>query len=262
MTKHTAPDPLTQFRLDGRTAIVTGGSRGLGAVIAETFSSAGANVVLTATDEAALEERATAISEATGGDTATVATDIADDGSAERIIESALDRFGGIDILVNNAGINVRGPIDEISRPEFDRSMAVNLTGAWLLCRAARPHLADSGHGRVINISSTFGLVGVANRTAYATSKGALVQLTRALAMEWAPIGINVNGVAPGPFLTDMNIPFQNSEHAIRVLNHEVALRRWGELREIQGPVLFLASDAASYVTGVVLAVDGGWTAH
>jgi NAD(P)-dependent dehydrogenase (short-subunit alcohol dehydrogenase family) len=115
-------------------------------------------------------------------------------------------------------------------------AMAVNLTGAWLLCRAAQPYLADTGRGRVINVSSTFGLVGVSDRAAYATSKGFLFA-ERSLAMEWASMGINVNGVAPGPFLTDMNIPFQHSEHAMRVLNHEVAMRRWGKLHEIQGPV-------------------------
>ena len=230
--------------------------------MAMVLSSAGAHVVLTATDKERLGEQAEAITAATGGEAAVVSADISSDDAAGRIVSAAIERFGGLDILVNNAGINVRGPIDEISREDFDRSMAVNLSGGWMMCKAAKPHLAESEYARVINIASTFGLVGVADRTAYATSKGALVQLTRALAMEWAPIGVNVNAVAPGPFLTDMNIPYQHSEHAKRVLEHEVAMKRWGELDEIWGPVLFLASDASSYVTGVILEVDGGWTAH
>jgi NAD(P)-dependent dehydrogenase (short-subunit alcohol dehydrogenase family) len=138
----------------------------------------------------------------------------------------------------------------------------VNVTGPWLMCRAAREHLLASTCGRVINIASTFGLVAAPNRTAYTSSKGAVIQLTRALALEWAHAGVNVNAIAPGPFLTEMNIPFQHSEHAVRVINEEVAMKRWGELHEIQGAALFLASAASSYVTGTVITVDGGWTAH
>lgn len=111
-------------------------------------------------------------------------------------------------------------------------------------------------------MGSTFGVVGAANRTPYTTAKGAVHQLTRALAMEWAHIPINVNAIAPGPFLTDMNIPFKNSEHAVRVIEQEIALKRWAELSEIIGPLIFLASDAASYITGSILFVDGGWTTH
>ena len=187
---------------------------------------------------------------------------MADGADAIAAIARTVAELGGLDILVNDAGINVRGPIEDIDRATFERSMAVNVTGAWALCKTAGPYLKASGHGRVINISSAFGVVGVAERIAYATTKGAMVQLTRALAMEWAGYVVTVNTIAPGPFLTDMNIPFQHSEHAVRVLDQEVAMKRWGELHEIQGAALYLASDASSYVTGAVLAVDGGWTAH
>ena len=230
--------------------------------MAEALSWAGANLVLTATDRTRLDETAQTITATTGGEVAVVATDIADSDAADEIVAGALAAFGAVDVVVNNAGINLRGSIGDLTRAEFERSTAVNLTGAWALCRAARHHLASSDHGRVINVSSTFGLVGAADRTPYATSKGALIQLTRALALEWAKDGTTVNAIAPGPFLTEMNIPYEHSEHAVRVINQEVAMQRWAEIHEIQGPILFLASDASSYVTGSVLVVDGGWTAH
>jgi gluconate 5-dehydrogenase len=209
-----------------------------------------------------LEAKAEAISQLTGGTATGIVGDVSRQEDAEDVMAKVLDRWGRIDILVNNAGINVRGAIGEIERADFDHSLAVNVTGAWLMCRAAEPAMREAGTGRVINMASTFGFVGAANRTAYASSKGALVNMTRALAMEWAPMGVTVNAIAPGPFLTDMNIPLRDSEHAKRVIGSEVAMQRWGELHEIQGAAIFLASDASSYVTGTVLVVDGGWTAH
>ena len=241
---------------------MTGGSRGLGAAIGEALSWAGATVALISRTAEAIEERAKAIAELTDQEVVGLIGDVSDPDQVSKLVAEVVDRFDRIDILVNNAGINVRGPIGEIEPGEFDHSLAVNVVGPWLMCRAVEPTFRKVNRGRVVNIASTFGVVGAANRTAYASSKGALINLTRALAMEWAPIGVTVNTIAPGPFLTDMNIPLKDSDHAKRVIASEIALQRWGEIHEIQGAALFLASDASSYVTGSVLTVDGGWTAH
>ena len=241
---------------------MTGGSRGLGAVMAEALSFAGARVAVTSRNLDDARAKASKIASATAGTTLGVAMEATDETSIEAAVAAVVERFGGLDILVNNAGILVRGAIGDLGRAEFEESLAVNVTGPWLACRAAAQPLWDSGRGRVINVSSTFGLVAAADRTAYTSSKGAIVQLTRALAMEWAPRGVNVNAIAPGPFLTEMNLAHEHSEHSVRVIGQEVALRRWGEMHEIAGAAIYLASDASSYVTGSVLTVDGGWTAH
>lgn len=198
----------------------------------------------------------------TGGRVEAIEADVSNEAAVHGSVEQTVEVFGSLDILVNNAGINVRGPIETLEQKDYQESLSVNVVGPWLMCRAAREQLISSNAGRVINIASTFGLVAAPNRTAYTSAKGALIQLTRALALEWAHTETTVNAIAPGPFLTEMNIPFEHTEHARHVIDHEVAMRRWGELHEIQGAALFLASGASSYVTGTVLTVDGGWTAH
>jgi NAD(P)-dependent dehydrogenase (short-subunit alcohol dehydrogenase family) len=250
------------FDLSGRAALVTGGSRGLGAAIATALAEAGAHVAITSTTEADITDRAAEIAEIADGQIIGIVRDVADEADCERVVAEVEGAFGRLDILVNNAGINLRGAIHELSVADFERSLAVNVTGTWLMCRSAHRLLAKAPAGRVINLGSTFGTIAASDRTAYTSAKGAVHQITRALAMEWADIPINVNALAPGPFLTDMNLSQQYSEHALRVINQEVALKRWAEISEIIGPLLFLASDASSYVTGSILAVDGGWTTH
>lgn len=253
---------IRQFDLRGRSAIVTGGSKGLGNAIAAGLASAGADVILTSRhgDEAAAA--AAAIASDFGRRAIGVRSDVTSPSDCDALVEQTLDAFDRIDILVNNAGIVVRGPIDEIPYEAFRAAQATNVDGTWLLSRAVVPHMRRARSGRIINLSSALGLVGLENRTPYATSKGAVVQLTRALALELAPFEITVNALCPGSFLTPMNEPFADAEPTRKFIARNVALGRWGRLEEIQGAAIFLASDAASYVTGSVLTVDGGWTAR
>jgi len=250
------------FDLSGRVALVTGGSRGLGVTMATALAEAGADIVVTSTKQSEIEASALRIADATGRRVVGYGGDVTNESSCIEIIQRVESDFGRLDVLVNNAGINLRGSIDEIPLADFEKSLAVNVTGTWLMCRAAKRLLAKSPAARVINLGSSFGTIAAANRTSYTAAKGAVHQITRALAVEWADIPINVNALAPGPFLTDMNLEHRYSEHAVRVITQEILLKRWAELPEITGPLVMLASDASSYITGSILAVDGGWTTH
>jgi len=256
-------DPTRAFRLDGRTAVVTGASSGLGARFAPTLAGAGARVALAARRLDRVEELAEQI-RAGGGEAIAVRCDVTSDEDVRRLVAQVLDAFDRIDVLVNNAGV---APAEdaEIETPEsFRRVVAVNLTGAYICAREVALRMLAQGTGAIVNTASISGLVAGDGRDtpSYAASKGAIVNLTRELAVRWARRGVRVNGLAPGYFPTEMTGETLASAEGARFVAERTPLARPGRIEELDGALLFLCSDASSYVTGHTLVVDGGWTAR
>jgi len=253
---------INLFDLTGKSAIVTGGSKGLGHAMAAGVASAGADIILTSRHEDEAAQVAAEIVSDFGHRAVGFRADVTSPGDCEAVAEKAIAEFGKIDILINNAGVNIRAPIDELTYEQFRQVQQTNVDGVWLTTRAVVPHMKKAHYGRIINMASALGVIGLENRTPYASSKGAVVQMTRTLGLELAPFGICVNAICPGPFLTPMNVPIAEDEQTKKFIVGAVALGRWGTMEEIQGAAIYLASEAASYMVGSLLTVDGGWTAR
>ncbi len=253
---------LDLFRLDGRRALITGGAKGLGRMMAQAFAEAGAEVVIASRTLAECQDTANVIQAQTGHKTFAAALDVTDETDIRTLKATLDEQFGPIDILVNNAGINIRGNIADMAAADFDAVINTNLKGSFLCAKVFGPSMAERGWGRVLNLGSILSVISMAGRTPYASSKAAVLGLTRTLAMEWATQGVTVNAICPGPFATDMNLQLLNDPVKYKAFVEKIPLGRWGEMHEIAGAALFLASDAASYVTGTALFVDGGWTAQ
>ena len=248
------------FRLDDRVALITGGSRGLGASMGLALAQAGARVVINSRTQSDCDDVASEIQTSTGIDCEGIAADVTQEEDVDQLFGNVTDRFGRLDVVINSAGINIRHPIEDFPFEEYKKVIDINLIGTWLCCRAAGRIMKPSARGSVINVSSTLGAVGLEDRSAYTSSKSGVIGLTRSVAKEWAEHGVRCNALCPGPFLTEMNKPLLDQPERVSKLIRLTAMNRWAEMHEIKGAALFLASDASSYVTGSELYVDGGWT--
>jgi NAD(P)-dependent dehydrogenase (short-subunit alcohol dehydrogenase family) len=253
-------------RIDGKTAVVTGAANGIGLAMARAFAAAGANVVVS---DVLADDGERAVQEITeaGGSAAFVSADVSDAEQAEHLVAAAVERFGGLDILANNAGIG--GPklrLHELEPADFDRVLDVNLRGTFLCSKYALPHFLGQRHGRIVNTASTYGLIGAPNAAAYCASKGAIINLTRQLAVDYGPDGIRVNAICPGYIDTQLGrrgpeLSPEEFEAATAVRERAARMQplgRQGQPAEVGEVALFLVSDAASFMTGAIVTVDGG----
>ena len=252
---------MEMFDLTGKVAVVTGGGTGLGEAAARALAGAGAALVLSGRNKANLEKVAADITSG-GGQALPVIADVSRREDVESMAAEALRAYGRIDILVNNAGINIVKPFLDLTEEDWDAVLNTNLKGCYYCCQALGKGMVEQGSGSIINIVSVFGLRGFMNLAPYAASKGAVVQLTKALAVEWARHNVRVNAIAPSYIRTEMTKRDIESDERILKFNlAKIPMRRGGEPEELGGLVVFLASEAASFITGDTIAVDGGWLA-
>ena len=250
-----------EIDLKNRTAVITGGSRGLGEAMAKALAGSGAKVALVARDQARLERVREDIM-LRGGTADVFVADVTREEEVAGLAEDVKARFGNPQILINNAGINVRKHLVDYTLEEFRSVLDASLISTFLMCRAFVPGMKGTGYGRILNMTSIMSHVSLPGRTAYSSAKAALLGLTRALALELAADGITVNGISPGPIETDMNIAVINNPEANAQFIANVPVGRWGKVEEVGQLACYLCSDAAGFITGTDILIDGGWTAR
>ena len=260
MASHT--HVLDRFRLDGKRALVTGGARGLGLTMARALAEVGADVALCGRSIDPCKEAAASIAAATGRRAKAFAADVTVAADVDRLVAEVESELGEIDVLINSAGVNVRGASHELTESDWDLVVDTNLKGTFLCSRAVGPRMVRRGWGRVINMGSILSVVGLPGRAPYCSAKAGVVSLTRVFALEWAGTGVTANAICPGPFATEMNRQILDDPVKYQDFVRQIPMGRWGELEELTGAAVFLASDASSYVTGSSVFVDGGWTAR
>jgi NAD(P)-dependent dehydrogenase (short-subunit alcohol dehydrogenase family) len=251
--------------LTDRTAVVTGGAAGIGRGIAIELARRGANIVVAdvreepklADENAPTTERVREV----GQSAEFVRCDVSDDGAVEGVVEATVERFGGLDVLVNNAGISMKGSVDDLARDDWDRALDVNLTGVYLASKHAAAHLCESDAGRIINLASTAAFEGGPEAAAYCATKAGVVNLTRQMAVDFGSEGVTVNALCPGPVYTSMSRETFEDPERREVYDEHVLLPYFGEPRDVGQLSAFLASDAARYITGAAIPIDGGWLA-
>lgn len=252
---------LERFRLDGQCALVTGGSKGLGRAMAKALASAGADIVVTSRHLAEAQESADEI-ETMGRGALACEADVTDREAVTETVRRAVERFGKIDILLNNAGINIRKPTIEVGDAEWDPVVDITLKGSLYCSQAVVPGMIERKYGRIINLGSIMSSVSIAHRAAYTSAKHGVLGLTKALALEWAPHGITVNCICPGPFGTPMNRKIMDDPEVRQFFVSRIPMGRWGEPEELETTILYLAAPGSGFITGAAVYVDGGWTAQ
>jgi|SRR5680860_16906 len=251
-----------ELNVNGKVAVVTGGSKGLGMAFAKALAKYGADVVICSRNEEEINEAAAEIREELGQTILPVRCDVTHKHDLAQMLKATMAQFGRIDILVNNAGMNIRKPVEEYEKNEYDQVIEVNLKGVFRTSQAVIPVMQRQQSGTIINISSILGEVGMMHQSAYASSKGAINQLTKVWALELASYNVNVNALAPTYVRTPMTAGWLSDKERYSWILENTPMGRVGELEDLVGPIVFLASDAAKYITGQILCVDGGWVAR